>query len=55
MMLENLGEARAAQNLMQAIERYTGAGEDMPRDLGGQATTRQVTEAVIARLEGRND
>ncbi|RIA56138.1 tartrate dehydrogenase [Dichotomicrobium thermohalophilum] len=55
MMLENLGEARAAANLMQAIERYTGAGEDMPRDLGGQATTKQVTQAVIARLEGRND
>jgi len=55
MMLEHLGEARAAQNLMQAIERYTAAGKDMPRDLGGQADTRKVTDSVIARLEGRND
>jgi tartrate dehydrogenase/decarboxylase/D-malate dehydrogenase len=55
MMLEHLGEARAAANLMQAIERYTAAGEDMPRDLGGQANTQKVTDSVIARLEGRND
>lgn len=55
MMLEHLGEPRAAANLMQAIERYTAAGTGMPRDLGGQATTQQVTDAVIARLEGRND
>lgn len=54
MMLEHLGEARAAANLMQAIERYTGAGNAMPRDLGGTATTVQVTEAVIDILEGRN-
>lgn len=54
MMLEHLGEARAAASLMQAIERFTAAGTAMPRDLGGTATTAEVTAAVIAILEGRN-
>ncbi len=55
MMLEHLGEDRAAATLMAAIERVTEAGEALPRDLGGNATTRQVTDAVIAALAGRND
>ena len=55
MMLDHLGEPRAAASLMQAIERYTAAGRHLPRDLGGSATTAQVTAAIIDILEGRND
>lgn len=55
MMLDHLGETEAAATLMRAIERVTAEGEALPRDLGGQADTRAVTDAVIARLEGRND
>ena len=54
MMLEHLGEPAAARMLMDAIERFTEIGRDFPRDLGGVATTRQVTDAVIALVEGRN-
>ena len=54
MMLEHLGEGGAAAGLMAALERYTASGEARPRDLGGTATTRQVTAAVLALLEGRN-
>jgi len=54
MMLEHLGEPRAAAVLMTAIEQVTGAGKIRPRDLGGQATTREVTDAVIAAIEGTN-
>ena len=54
MMLEHLGEAAAAARLMTAIERVTAAGEAMPRDLGGTATTRQVTDAVLAALRLEN-
>jgi len=54
MMLEHLGEAQAARRLMGAIELVTGRGEAMPPDLGGKATTTQVTEAVIAALRGLN-
>ena len=49
MMLEHLGEAKAARRLMKAIEKTTGAGIHTP-DLGGKARTRDVTNAVIAAL-----
>ncbi|MEK9672342.1 MAG: tartrate dehydrogenase [Rhodospirillaceae bacterium] len=55
MMLDHLGEARAAQGLMAAIERVTGDGGVLTRDLGGTATTRQVTDAVLAAIRGAND
>jgi tartrate dehydrogenase/decarboxylase / D-malate dehydrogenase len=46
MMLEHLGEPLAAARLMQAIEGVTADCGLHTRDLGGQATTAQVTEAV---------
>ncbi|HUF86584.1 MAG TPA: tartrate dehydrogenase [Thermohalobaculum sp.] len=54
MMLEHLGEAQAAAALMAAIERVTGEGRVRPRDLGGEATTAEVTHAVIGAIEGAN-
>jgi tartrate dehydrogenase/decarboxylase/D-malate dehydrogenase len=54
MMLEHLGEAPAAATLMTAIEQVTGAERVRPRDLGGNATTAEVTAAVIAAIEGAN-
>ena len=51
MMLEHLGEVEAAQRLMQAIEQVTANPALHTRDLGGKATTAQVTQAVCARLE----
>lgn len=53
MMLDHLGEAAAATMITDAIARVTEAGL-LTADLGGTATTRQVTEAVIAAIEGRN-
>ncbi|MBT4907815.1 MAG: tartrate dehydrogenase, partial [Rhodospirillaceae bacterium] len=54
MMLEHLGEPKAAARLMAAIERVTAAGEVMARDLGGTATTVEVTAAVIDAIRGAN-
>ncbi|MEM7188521.1 MAG: tartrate dehydrogenase [Pseudomonadota bacterium] len=54
MMLDHLGEAVAAASLLNAIEAVTAAGTAIPRDLGGKATTREVTDAVLAVLEGAN-
>jgi tartrate dehydrogenase/decarboxylase/D-malate dehydrogenase len=54
MLLEHLGEAKAAQRLMRAIEAVTARGEALTPDLGGTATTAQCTEAVIAALAGAN-
>jgi tartrate dehydrogenase/decarboxylase / D-malate dehydrogenase len=50
MMLEHLGEASAAQKLMAAIESVTANPALHTRDLGGVATTEQVTQAVIAKF-----
>jgi tartrate dehydrogenase/decarboxylase / D-malate dehydrogenase len=49
MMLEHLGEAKAAARLMKAIESVTAKKVFTP-DLGGSARTRDVTQAVIAAL-----
>lgn len=37
-------------SLMQAIETVTSRGETMPGDLGGKATTAEVTRAIIEAL-----
>ena len=50
MLLEHLGEAAAAQRLMTAIESVTADPALHTGDLGGRATTQQVTEAVCAHL-----
>ncbi len=50
MMLEHLGETAAAARLMAAIERVTSDPALLTRDLGGSATTAQVTAAVCARV-----
>lgn len=45
LMLAHLGELDAAEVLMQAVERVTASGLLTP-DLGGKATTRDVTTAI---------
>jgi tartrate dehydrogenase/decarboxylase/D-malate dehydrogenase len=54
MMLEHLGEARAARRLMAAIEAVTADPRLHTRDLGGRAGTREVTDAVCALLAGED-
>jgi tartrate dehydrogenase/decarboxylase/D-malate dehydrogenase len=49
MMLDFLGEEKAAQSLMTAIETVT-ATKFLTADLGGAATTNQFTDAVIEQL-----
>ncbi|MHB8770566.1 MAG: tartrate dehydrogenase [Syntrophales bacterium] len=51
LMLEHLGESAAAGKLMAAIESVTASGRCLPPDLGGRATTREVTAAVCAALK----
>lgn len=50
MMLEHLGENTAAQSVMQAIEHVTANSALHTRDLGGSATTADVTAAVCQRI-----
>jgi tartrate dehydrogenase/decarboxylase/D-malate dehydrogenase len=50
MLLEHIGEASAAARLMQAIEKITANPGLHTGDLGGKATTVQVTQAVLTAL-----
>ncbi|MEY3739465.1 MAG: hypothetical protein RLZZ192_140 [Pseudomonadota bacterium] len=51
MLLEHLGEQAAADRLMRAIEAVTANPRLHTRDLGGLATTAQVTAAVCEQLK----
>ena len=53
MMLEHLGEDAAARRLMAAVEQVCTDGVLTP-DLGGNASTRDVTAAVCNAVRGRN-
>jgi tartrate dehydrogenase/decarboxylase/D-malate dehydrogenase len=53
MMLEHLGEKEAAARVMAAIERVTADPGLHTPDLGGSATTHQVTEAVCDALASK--
>ncbi|HEX6971336.1 MAG TPA: tartrate dehydrogenase [Limnochordia bacterium] len=50
LMLDHLGHPEAAQDVMAALEAVLRAGVKTP-DLGGTASTQQVTEAVCRALE----
>jgi len=52
MMLEHVGETAAAQRVMRAIEAVTAQPALHTRDLGGRATTAEVTAAVCAAVGG---
>ncbi len=55
MMLEHLGEKPAAERLMKAVEHVTADPSLHTPDLGGKATTKQVTDAVCKALWQAND
>ena len=54
LMLGHLGQEDAAARLMRAVERITRDASFHTPDLGGQATTRSVTDAVIDAINGEN-
>ena len=50
MMLEHLGQPTAASRIMSAVEKVSADPTSATADLGGSASTTQVTDAVIADL-----
>ena len=52
-MLDHLGEPSAAKRLLDAVDQVCSAGIMTP-DVGGTATTQEVTEAVIDAIRGKN-
>ena len=51
MMLEHLGQVDGAGALVSAVERVLADGEPQTGDLGGTATTADMTAAVITALD----
>lgn len=49
-MLDWLGEGDAARRLMEAVERVCERGV-LTGDLGGKATTKEVTDAVVGEIQ----
>ncbi|GAB6100012.1 isocitrate dehydrogenase (NAD(+)) [Halanaerocella petrolearia] len=50
LMLDHLGEEEAAQDIEAAIEKVLTEGEVLTADLGGQASTTELTEEIINQL-----
>jgi len=49
-MLEHLGQQKAAQSIVRAIEMTVGQGV-LPVDLGGSAKTMDITEVIVKNLK----
>ena len=52
LMLRHLDEVDAAVRIENAVVKIVGAGECVTGDLGGSASTKEYTDAVIAELQG---
>jgi tartrate dehydrogenase/decarboxylase / D-malate dehydrogenase len=50
MMLDHLGLEDAGQSVERAVAAVLAEGKFRPADLGGSASTQQVTDAVVAQL-----
>jgi tartrate dehydrogenase/decarboxylase/D-malate dehydrogenase len=50
MMLEWLGEAKAAELIRGAVERALASGSSSTPDIGGRANTKQITDAIVKQI-----
>jgi isocitrate dehydrogenase (NAD+) len=50
LMLKHIGEREAADKIQNALEKIIADGQFLTRDLGGDATTIEFTEAIIRAL-----
>ena len=51
MMLEHLGERAAHDTVMRAVEGVLRGGENLTRDMGGKASTRELTDALLLAMQ----
>jgi isocitrate dehydrogenase (NAD+) len=49
-MLDAIGQKEPAARILRAVEAVLSAGKVRPRDLGGSATTTEMTDAIVAAL-----
>lgn len=51
LMLEHLNEQRAADKILHAVQRILSEGDVVTFDLGGSASTTQMTDAIVAAVK----
>ncbi len=51
LMLEHLGEIKAAKRIIEALESVIAEGKHVTYDLGGDAKTSQMAEAIVSRMQ----
>jgi len=51
MMLRHIGEQKTADRIDQALTAVLREGKDVTRDLGGTVGTREMTQAIVAKLK----
>lgn len=52
MMLQHLGENKAADRIMQAVTAVLAAGRSLTYDLGGSAGTSEMAGAIVEKMQG---
>jgi len=50
MMLDHLGEQKAATRVRAAVEKVLAEGKKLTGDLGGKASTSEIAEAIVEKL-----
>src|SRR6476620_726820 len=50
MMLDHLGHRDVHDRILSAVERVVGGGKIRTPDLGGKATTKEMTEAIVGEI-----
>ena len=53
MMLNHIGETTKAKIIEEAVEETLAEGKYKTKDLGGNATTTEYTEALIAKIKAK--
>jgi isocitrate dehydrogenase (NAD+) len=51
LMLDHVGQADSATRIRAALETVVGQGLSRTRDMGGEATTREFTDAIVRALD----
>lgn len=51
LMLEEIGETKAAADIVHAIEEVIKEGKTLTKDLGGTATTSEMGDAIAAKIK----
>jgi isocitrate dehydrogenase (NAD+) len=51
MLLRHVGQTDAAARMRAAVETVLSKGSCLTKDLGGDATTTQITKAIISAIQ----